>query len=254
MNMLRERIEHDGEALFRQRSLIPLVIVPFAIAALDEGALLDQAMGWPIGDVWTAGALLVSLAGLAIRWATVGCALPGTSGRSTSAPRAEALNTTGMYSVTRNPLYLGNFVAFLGIAIATKAWWFPVMLALAYWIYIERIIAAEEAFLSRKFGVPYEDWAGRTPIFFPRLALWRAPNRRFSFKSVMRREYNGLFAVASSFMTLEFVSEVLIQGMEPIDWLEREWFWPAQFAVAAVVFFTLRTLKRRTRLLQVDVR
>jgi hypothetical protein len=164
------------------------------------------------------------------------------------------LNTTGTYSITRNPLYLGNFIALLGITVATKAWWFPLMSALAYWIYIERIIAAEEAFLSRKFGVPYEDWAGRTPIFFPRLALWRAPNRRFSFKSVMRREYNGLFAVASSFMTLEFVSEVLIQGMEPIDWLEREWFWPAQFAVAAVVFFTLRTLKRRTRLLQVDVR
>ncbi|MGC9453013.1 MAG: methyltransferase family protein, partial [Oceanipulchritudo sp.] len=47
----------------------------------------------------------------------------GTSGRNTKQQVAYSLNTTGFYSVVRNPLYLGNFFMYLGIALFTHHWW-----------------------------------------------------------------------------------------------------------------------------------
>ncbi|MGB8874133.1 MAG: hypothetical protein WCC75_12145, partial [Desulfobaccales bacterium] len=40
----------------------------------------------------------------------------GTSGRNTQGQVAETLNTTGIYSLVRNPLYLGNFLIWLGLS------------------------------------------------------------------------------------------------------------------------------------------
>ena len=53
----------------------------------------------------------------------MGFAPRGTSGRNTLGQVAEVLNTSGMYSVVRNPLYLGNFVIWLGLALFIKVWW-----------------------------------------------------------------------------------------------------------------------------------
>ena len=89
---------------------------------------------------------------LAIRWVTIAFVPGGTSGRNTLGQRADQLNTSGMYSMVRNPLYVGNFVAILGVLICVKVWWLVAMFALLYWLYIERVIAVEEAFLEQKFG------------------------------------------------------------------------------------------------------
>jgi protein-S-isoprenylcysteine O-methyltransferase Ste14 len=65
--------------------------------------------------LWEAICVAVSLVGLGIRIATVGHAPGGTSGRRTvGGPSALALNTSGMYSVVRHPLYLGNYFQWLG--------------------------------------------------------------------------------------------------------------------------------------------
>ena len=44
-----------------------------------------------------------------------------------------------------------------------KVWWLPVIYSLAFWIYYERIMFAEEAFLRQKFGETYRRWAATTP-------------------------------------------------------------------------------------------
>jgi len=82
--------------------------------------------------------------GLFIRAYAVGHTPANTSGRNTKEQLADELNTTGIYSMVRHPLYLGNFFMWLGAAVLTKNGWFIVAFILLYWIYYERIMFAEE--------------------------------------------------------------------------------------------------------------
>ena len=75
-----------------------------------------------------------------------------------SEPKASTTQviTSGMFRFSRNPLYLGLFLTFCGLAIATdKLWWLlltPIALALTHYL----LIAPEEAYLERKFGDEYK--------------------------------------------------------------------------------------------------
>ena len=174
----------------------------------------------------------------------------GDFGRNTRAGQvADVLNTTGMYSIVRHPLYLGNFVIWLGVAMYCGVWWFVVIVVLLFWLYYERIMFAEEEFLRRKFGDTYVEWAAATPAFLPRLKGWRRAELPFSLRSVLRREYPGLFAIVAAFYVLKVYERVVIHRdptVEPV--------WSGVFLAGLATFLTLRTLKRKTRLLAVEGR
>jgi isoprenylcysteine carboxyl methyltransferase (ICMT) family protein YpbQ len=159
-----------------------------------------------------------------------------------------------MYSIVRNPLYLGNFIIYFGIALATKSWWFVFLVGAAYWLYIERIIAAEEAYLAAKFGEVFERWTAKTPIFVPRLALWQRAEARFSLRTVLRREYPGVLACAASFVALNAIEELVVEGVPFERWLTEDRVVLLIFALALVLFLVLRTLKKSTRFLHVSGR
>jgi protein-S-isoprenylcysteine O-methyltransferase Ste14 len=245
---LREQFEASGRWLFRWRSFFPLFLAAPILLVMHHPDYLDQVRTWP--DYWGLGCMAVSLVGLGIRAATVGCVPQGTSGRNTKAGQiADALNTTGMYSLVRHPLYLGNFVIWLGVAMYCAVWWLVAIVALLFWVYYERIMFAEEEFLRRKFGDAYVQWAADTPAFFPKLKGWRPPGLPFSFRTVLRREYSGLFGIVAVFFVLKVYERVVIHRdltVEPV--------WSGIFAAGLVIFLTLRTLKRRTGLLAVEGR
>jgi protein-S-isoprenylcysteine O-methyltransferase Ste14 len=76
---------------------------------------------------------------------------------------------TGVFSVSRNPLYLGGICVLVGIALAANLPWVLVFLlpALVACHYI--LIAPEERYLATKFGEEYRTyaasvhrWIGRT--------------------------------------------------------------------------------------------
>lgn len=251
---ISEKLVNQGNFLFRWRSFLPLFLVFPALMGLSESAHFRDVYGETIEDMWVLVGFVVSILGLAVRWVTVGFVPGHTSGRNTKEQRAEVLNTTGIYSTVRNPLYLGNYLALLGVLISLKLWWLVLAASLAYWLYIERIIAAEEAFLTNKFGDAYLEWARKTPVFIPNFALWENPELTFSWKTVLRREYNGLMAVCTAFFVTELVADVLVDH-EPLQlWLREDWPWVGGFAMAAVMFLTLRTLKKHTQLLRVQGR
>ena len=251
---LTERLERDGAFLFRWRGLVPLVLAPLVPAALLQAGRFELAHGEAAEGAWLALSLGVAFLGLAVRWATVGFVPAGTSGRNARAQRAERLNTTGMYSIVRNPLYLGNALAVIGVAAATTAWWFVVVAGLVAWLYVERIIAAEEAYLAAKFGADYARWVERTPAFLPRLRNWRAPDMPFSARSVLRREYTGPLVVLTLFLVIEAVSDLAVARQTPAAWLGEDGVWLALFGAAVGVFLVLRALKKRTTLLRVEGR
>lgn len=246
---LHDLLVRQGGFLFRWRSYFPLLMIFPGIAALSHSEMIEDYLGDTLEDIVVFISYLISLAGLALRCYTVGTAAPGTSGRNTQAQRADTLNTTSMYSIVRNPLYLGNFIIIVGLLFSFKVWWFILIGLMAYWIYIERIIATEERYLTEKFGTEYTEWASRTPIFIPRLDLWQKPVQPFNLKKVLRSEYNGLMVIGAAFFVIEFFADIFFEKEEFWSWLREDWVWLFQFVLCAAIFSCLRYLKKRTRLL-----
>jgi protein-S-isoprenylcysteine O-methyltransferase Ste14 len=74
---------------------------------------------------------------------------------------ARALVEEGPFKLTRNPMYLGFTVLYLGIAFAANAFWplvfLPEAIALTYLF----AIRLEEAYLVREFGDAYKAYCSR---------------------------------------------------------------------------------------------
>lgn len=243
---LREDFEKSGNWLFRWRSYLPLLFL---------GALLIGTKYFEYADnrwegLWEIFCVAVAFFGQGIRAYTIGCTPRGTSGRNTFEQQAETLNTTGIYSIVRHPLYLGNFFCFLGIALFGSNGWGGLTAVLLFWIYYERIMFAEEEYLWRKFGEQYEQWADNTPAFFPKLNNWESPDLPFSFRNVLKREYSGFLAIIASFALLEFSGDVFVEGQ-----LERDsMMWLFLLCGGVITYLILRTLKKTTKTLHVEGR
>jgi protein-S-isoprenylcysteine O-methyltransferase Ste14 len=244
---LREDFESAGNWLFRWRSYLPLLVVGIFLLALKDYDYLGQNKTWD--HYWEIGCLIVGFFGLLIRILTIGYTPKGTSGRNTKKQVAESLNTKGIYSVVRNPLYLGNYFMGLGIALVGHLWWLALIFTLLFWLYYERIIFAEEAFLRNKFGDVYMDWADKTPIFIPKLSQYEASNVEFSLRNVLKREHDGFFALISTFLIMEtFAKYSMKSAFVFYDW------WMGLLGVGFVVWLVLRLLKKHTSLLKVKGR
>lgn len=252
--LLKDLLVKQGHFIFRWRSFLPLVLVPLAVPAMLDSAAIEAHWGAAWADAWVYLCFLLSLAGLGIRIVTVAHVPAGTSGRNTQDQRAQQLNTTGMYSLMRNPLYVGNFISILGVVLAIKSIWFTGMFCLAYALYIERVVFAEEDFLSRRFGDAYTSWAARTPAFFPRFGNWQPPALAASWRTVLRREYNGFFGIITAFVVFEICLDLGLEGQSLVEWLSDDWPWPSLFMVGLLTFLALRTLKKQTRWLHIPGR
>ena len=92
-------------------------------------------------------AIYVGLFGFLIRIYTIGFTPKNTLGRNTKEDQiAGELNTKGLYSLTRNPLYVVIFIG-MGAVLFTGVFWFFILFIFIFWLYYERIIFAEEFFL-----------------------------------------------------------------------------------------------------------
>ena len=246
---LRKVLEKLGQWLFRRRGYLPLLLVPIVLVAVRHSEDLRQSFGKITDGLWESLAVTISLVGLAIRCVTVGYVPDGTSGRNTKKQKAHTLNTTGMYSLFRHPLYLGNILIFLGIALFVHVWWFIVFGVLGFCLYYRLISFAEEEFLRKKFGSSFLAWAGRTPAFWSRFRNWKKPELPFSFRNVLKREYTGFFVTITSFTLVDFGQELLVERKVALDDL-----WVIFFVFSFITYLTLRTLKKKTSVLKVEGR
>ena len=165
--MLADDFQKAGNWLFRWRSYLPLALFLLAIPAARDHALRGGA--YPDRAAWEVVCLAVACLGLAVRILTVGFVPAGTSGRNTLKQTAASLNATGMYSLVRHPIYLGNFLMWFGLSLLPRCWWFTVITVLAFWLYYERIMFAEEGFLFSQFGDQYREWTRRHPGLYPQV-------------------------------------------------------------------------------------
>lgn len=248
---LQEEMEKQGVWLFKYRGTLPLIILFIGAIIYLRTEMYPETFflkGTPYEIYFESFALLVSLFGLAIRVYTVGHTPANTSGRNEAEQLADTLNTSGIYSRVRHPLYLGNFFMWFGPALLTGNLWFNIAFCLFYWVYYERIMFAEEQFLRRKFGAVYTDWAEKTPAFIPKCKGFVAPNMPFSWKKVLKKEKNGLAAIFIIFSLFDIAGEYINQTTN------YNYFLLGGLGATVVMYLILKYLKYNTNLLNEEGR
>jgi protein-S-isoprenylcysteine O-methyltransferase Ste14 len=235
---LVHEFERSGNWLFKRRSWLPVVLIVAGVIVLyltNRQAILYDSTDELIF-------LGVSLFGEAIRIYAVGYAPRNTSGRNTIAGQiADELNTTGIYSLVRHPLYVGNFFMWLGPVLFVRTLVFVIIFILIYWLYYERIMFAEEQFLRSKFGEAYDKWSENVKAVIPKLKGSIKPSLPFSFKSVLKREYNSFVNIFIIYVALDLFRNYFVS--------ERIYLTPMWIYIgipAGLIWITVRLIHKKT--------
>src|SRR6185369_3722699 len=105
------------------------------------------------------------------------------------------LATSGVYALTRNPLYFGSSLLAVGFAIMSANETAAALLILPFGVIYPTVMLREEAHLSRLFPDEYRLYKSKVPRFFPRPTL-HFP-RSFSYSQYLsNREYNTALGFA----------------------------------------------------------
>ena len=240
--MLLKSFEDQGNFLFKYRGQFPVILFLIALPFMyfTDYTFFDRK----INNLFLFFAYFTSCIGFFIRFYTIGTTPKGTSGRNTKEQIAEELNSTGIYSLIRHPLYLGNYLIWLGISISTFNFYFIIIMSLLFWLYYERIMFAEERFLERKFGEHYVRWSNSISAFIPLSLNYQKSKVPFSFISIFRREYSSILSAVIGFIYIEFFRNYFIYGY---------WFLEDSslyfFIIIIISVLILRTLKHKTNFL-----
>ena len=152
--------ESGGSDVAGVIALPPLIFLGFlAAAAVLEAVVPLAVLGahaiprYLAGAVLAAGGFVMILMG-SRRFLAAGTNIPP------SLPTT-ALVTDGIYRRTRNPLYLGTTLIYLGLGIAAGSIWAIVLVVPLLWIINTGVITREESYLERKFGDAYRAYKAR---------------------------------------------------------------------------------------------
>ncbi|BCJ41011.1 protein-S-isoprenylcysteine methyltransferase [Actinoplanes ianthinogenes] len=136
---------------------------PFYYAAgLAGGMAINSVVALPLGGgsgIAVAGAVLTAL-GLALTFAGVTAVIRH---RTTIVPHhpVATLLTGGAYRLSRNPMYTGLAVAYLGLALVFGSWWPVVLWPLVIVAVRQLVIRPEERYLTERFDRAYTDYQSR---------------------------------------------------------------------------------------------
>ncbi len=106
-----------------------------------------------------------------------GVAYAGSLTRVTGSVGAPEVIVAGPFARVRNPIYVGNLLAYIGIGIMSNALFPWLLLAALAWFGFQyyQIVVLEEGFLEKEFGAVYLEFKRNVPRFFPRLSAYINP-------------------------------------------------------------------------------
>ena len=143
-----------GALLFRNRSWLPVLFI--GVPLLVPGRMSAAA--------WVVGAIVV-VTGEWIRLAGVAAAGTVTRRRSRAVQR---LVTYGVFAWVRNPLYVGNFLIWMGFTVISGVYWFLPLAIVIFAIEYSLIVRYEEGVLESIFGGEYLAYKQSAPRWLPR--------------------------------------------------------------------------------------
>jgi len=145
-----------GAVLFRHRGWLPILFLGIPLVV----------PGYMTPGRWAVGLVLLVLGEV---WRLAGVAAAGTTTRRRSRG-VQRLVTYGAFAWSRNPLYNGNFLIWMGFAIISGVVWFIPIAAVLFMIEYSLIVRFEEGVLESTFGEQYLAYKRRTPRWLPRPA------------------------------------------------------------------------------------
>jgi protein-S-isoprenylcysteine O-methyltransferase Ste14 len=148
------RAARIGAVLFRYRGFLP---VPFLLVPLLVPSE-QTTRGWMVAGVFIVVGELIRLAGVAAA---------GTVTRRRSR-NVQRLVTYGAFAWMRNPLYVGNFLIWIGFVIGSGVLWFVPIAVVLFAIEYTLIVRYEEGVLESTFGEQYIAYKRTTPRWIPR--------------------------------------------------------------------------------------
>ncbi len=141
-------------------ALPPLIVLGFLAAA----AVLEAIVPLPLPVThslvrYVAGAMLAAGGFFIIAIGTRRFAAAGTNVPPTLP--TTALVVDGIYRRTRNPLYLGMTLVYLGLGVAAGSLWAIGLVVPLLWVINVGVVKREERYLERKFGNVYRAYKAR---------------------------------------------------------------------------------------------
>jgi len=112
----------------------------------------------------------------------------------------EYLIDIGMFSIVRNPLYIGNFFIGLGFTLISN---FHLLILVPIYtvifvIYYYPIVKSEERYLENKFGTEFTNYVKKVPSIFPKFKLWKSGN--FSARHALKMERSTHLTIIAIFI------------------------------------------------------
>ncbi|HEX2867670.1 MAG TPA: isoprenylcysteine carboxylmethyltransferase family protein [Ignavibacteriales bacterium] len=186
--------------IFKYRSYTP---IPFLILMILFGA--PNVYSIILGFIVAASGELIRL------W---GVSYAGSETRTTGSVGGTYLVISGPFGHTRNPLYVGNILLYMGIGIMSMALFPYLQIAAFIFFYLQYkfIINEEEGYLRKAFGKEYEEYYANVPRFLPRVTAYQNNN-------LTQPKYNIAAGLKSERRTLQAFSIVSLTVI--IIWLVR---------------------------------
>ena len=173
---------------------------------------------------------IIAFSGGLVRMTSVGFSKPVTSGRQNYLT-AENLNTSGLYSLVRNPLYVGSFFIFNGVLIAYSSIYALIFMNLFFVINYYFIIYSEEVYLKGQFGEAYVKYLDAVPKVVPNFRNYKKNEGKFRLFKVFLREKNTTF-----YWFCLFILSLLIKQYKLKDGtIENFWL----HAIPAIILFII---------------
>ncbi len=236
----------SGNFLFRVRNTLFPVIFIALVVFTRPGRFMNNPFYDRIAMIEGA---CIALAGQAFRAFVIGYAYIKRGGKKGKV-YANDLVVAGLYSHTRNPMYVGNFLIALGFGIYYGSiWMYLLVIPFFAWTYLA-ITAAEEQYLLGKFGPAYEQYMRRVNRFIPNFdgLSESLAGYTFRWREVLAKEYNTIFATLAGLILIAMWKTYSIYGWEE----RREQLTHSAWLLAPCVAFyaTVRFLKLTGRLKQ----
>ncbi len=141
-------------------ALPPFIFLGFLVVA----TVLDSVVPLPVLAAYALARYLTGAAVAVCGLVMIGMGMQRFVAAGTNIPPTlptTALVVDGIYGWTRNPLYLGTILVYMGLAVAAASLWAILLMVPLLWVINVGVIVREERYLERKFGDAYRAYKAR---------------------------------------------------------------------------------------------
>jgi protein-S-isoprenylcysteine O-methyltransferase Ste14 len=233
-----------GNFLFSGRNLVfPLAFLAIAAASFPRAPFGSERADLILDVI----GLAVAAAGQTLRAVVIGLAYIVRGGKGKKI-HADHLVQDGIFAHSRNPLYVGNMMVFLGLFIVLNSTWGYLVGVPFFYIAYLSITLAEEEFLRKQFGEEYIAYCRRVNRYLPSWKGMAATMRSMSFDwgRLIRKEYGSTFIWITAALALLVWEVAARQGWDSAG--PRAYVVAVVWMVALAAYLLARYLKKTGKL------